>query len=70
MNINVCYWATKKNIAVTRYFDSGFVDRPNASNLLDSLQESTKPIPCEKFLQLAMDDPNVNCNVLDGLDDN
>ena len=70
MNINVCYWDTKKNIAVTRYFDSGFVDRPNASNLQDSLQESTKPIPCEKFLQLAMDDPNVNCNVLDGLDDN
>ena len=69
MDINVRYWDTKKNIAVTRYFDSAFLDRPNASNLLDSLQESTKPLPGEKFLQLAMDGPNVNWNVLDGLDE-
>ena len=57
---------TQQDIAVTRYFDSAF---PNASNLLESLQESTKPIPGEKFLQLAMDGPNVNWNVLDGLDE-
>ena len=69
MDINVCYWDTKKNIAVTRYFDSAFLDRPNASNLLDSLQESTKPLAGEKSLQLAMDGPNVNWNVLDGLDE-
>ena len=69
MDINVHYWGTKKNIAVTRYFDSALLDRPNASNLLDSLQESTKPIPGEKFLQLAMDGANVNWNVLDGLDE-
>ena len=55
MDINVCYWDTKKNIAVTHYFDSAFLDRPNASNLLDSLQESTKPSPDKKFLQLAVD---------------
>ena len=69
MDINVLYWDTKKNIAVTRYFDSAFLDRSNASNLLDSLQESTKPLLGEKFLQLAMDGPNVNWNVLDGLDE-
>ena len=69
MDINVRYWDTEQNVAVTRYFDSAFLDRPNASNLLESLQESTKPIPGEKFLQLAMDGPNVNWNVLDGLDE-
>ena len=69
MDINVRYRYTKKNIAVTRYFDSAFLDCPNASNLLDSLQESTKPLLGEKFLQLAMDGPNVNWNVLDGLDE-
>ena len=63
MDINVCYWDTKNNIAVTCYFDSVFLDRPNASDLLDSLQESTKQIPDKKFLQLAMDGPNVNWNV-------
>ena len=63
MDINVCYWDTKNNIAVTCYFDSVFLDRQNASNLLDSLQESTKQIPDKKFLQLAMDGPNVNWNV-------
>ena len=57
---------TQQDIAVTRYFDSAF---PNASNLLESLQESTKSIPGEKFLQLAMDGPNANWNVLDGLDE-
>ena len=65
----VCYWDTKKNIAVTRYFDSAFLDRPNASNLLDSLQESTKPIPDAKISSVSKDDPNVNWNVLDGLDE-
>ena len=45
MNINVRYWDTKKNIAVTCYFDSAFLDCPNTSNLLDSLQESTKRLP-------------------------
>ena len=45
MDINVCYWDTEKNIAVISYFDSVFLDRSNASNLLDPLQESTKPIP-------------------------
>ena len=49
----VCYWDTKKNIAVTRYFDSAFLDRPNASNLLDSLQESTKPIPDAKISSVS-----------------
>ena len=68
MDINIL-WDTKKNIAVTRYFDSAFLDRPNASNLLDSLQKLSKPIPGKKFIQLAMDGPNVSWNVLDGLDE-
>ena len=53
MDINVCYWDTKNNIAVTCYFDSVFLDRPNASNLLDSLQESTKPIPDAKISSVS-----------------
>ena len=53
IDINVRYWDTKKNIAVTRYFDSAFLDRPNASNLLDSLQESTKPIPDAKISSVS-----------------
>ena len=68
MDINIL-WDTKKNIAVTRYFDSAFLDHPNASNLLDSLQKLSKLIPGKKFIQLAMDGPNVSWNVLDGLDE-
>ena len=34
-----CQMDINKNIAATRYFDSVFLDRSNASNLLDSLQK-------------------------------
>ena len=39
------------------------------SCFIKELLKKTKPLPDEKFLQLAVDGPNVNWNVLDGLDE-
>ena len=70
MDVNIRIWNEKTNLAETRYFDSHFIERPNADNLLERIQESTKTLNEECFLQLSMDGPNVNCAVPEKLDDN
>ena len=40
----------------TRYFDSQFLERPNADNLLDSISVSTAKLKEDSFLHLAMDE--------------
>ena len=48
----------------TRYFDSRFLKRPNSINLLDILLEGLSPLDMDKMIQLSMDGPNVNWDVL------
>ena len=48
----------------TPYFDSRFLRRPNSINLLDSLLEGLSPLDMDKMIQLSMDGPNVNWDVL------
>ena len=69
MDVGVRYWNNRKNIAETRYFDSEFMRRPNADVLLKNLDESISSLNRRQFLQLAMDGPQVNWNVLKLLDD-
>ena len=54
----------------TRYFDSQFLERPNADNLLDSISVSTAKLKEDSFLHLAMDEPNVNRDILNKLSKN
>ena len=64
------YWNNRKNIAEIRYyFDSKFMRRPNADVLPKSLDESISSLNRGQFLQLAVDGPQVNWNVLKLLDD-
>ena len=63
------YWNKRKNITETHYFDSKFMRRPNADVLLKNLDESISSLNRRQFLQLAMDGPQVNWNVLKLLDD-
>ena len=48
----------------TRYFDSRVLKRPNSINLLDRLLGGLSPLDMDKMIQLSMDGPNVNWDVL------
>ena len=49
--------------------DSKFLEKPNAENLFESIKDETNALRQENFLQLAMDGPNVNWEVLRKTDD-
>ena len=57
MDVNLRYWNDEKNIAETLL-------RPNAENLKCELVASRTGSDIAKFLQLSMDGPNTNWNVL------
>ena len=48
----------------TRCFDSTFPKRPNSTNLLQKLVESLSSLSHSNVLQLSMDGPNSNLDVL------
>ena len=62
MYFNVRFWKKSRNIA--RYCDSKFLERPNAENLSESIKDASDGLRREKFLQLIMNGPNVNWEVL------
>ena len=64
MDVNLRYWNDEKSIAETSYLDSIFLLRPNAKNLKCELVASITGLGMAKFLQLLMDGPNTNWNVL------
>ena len=59
----------KTGLAERKYFQSQFLRRPTAQNLFNSLYKSKSEREKSKLLQLAMDGPDVNWNVLDLFDD-
>ena len=65
MDIIIKYWCSEKGKAETRYFDSQFLRRPNAENLVEKLKVSLKQLDTRKCLQLSMDGPNTNWLVLE-----
>ena len=69
MDVAVWHWNNRKNIAETRYLDSKFMSWSNADVLLKNLDESISSLNRGQFLQLAMDGPQVNTNILKLLDD-
>ena len=69
MDVAVRFWDKTKNQAATCYFDSKFILRPNANELLTNLLSACERLNEEQFLQLAMDGPNINWCVLEMLDD-
>ena len=68
MDINISYWDSTEHKVKTSYFDSQFLERPNADNLLDSINVSTAKLKEGSFLHLAMYGSNVNWGVLNKLD--
>ena len=64
MDVNIRYWNDETNIAETSYLDSKFLWQRNAENLKCELVASILGLDLAKFLQLSMDGPNTNWNVL------
>ena len=56
-------------VVKARYLDSKFLNRPNSVNLLAKLMEAISPLGLVKLLQLSMDGPTVNVDVLKKLRD-
>ena len=66
MDCGVRYWDVKRGISKVRYLDSKFLNRPNSKNLFEKLLEvlSEPKISLETMIQLSMDGPYVNWEVL------
>ena len=59
----------KKGQIETKYYDSQLFTRLNTENMYSSLEISMKGLNKTKLLQIVMEGPNVNWNVLNILDD-
>ena len=59
------FWNESSVQAKTRYFDSQFLLRPSANNLLEPLTAAIKDLSQEKLIQLSIDGPSTNWFVLD-----
>ena len=64
MDVNIRYRNDETNIAETSYLGSKFLLRPIAENLKCELVASILGLDLAKFIQLSMDGPNTNWNVL------
>ena len=58
MDCTIRFWNNEAGVVCSRYFDS------NSKNLIEKLLESTKLLDLSKLLQLSLDSPNVNWDVL------
>ena len=65
MDVAIRFWNNSKKQAETRYLTSEFLHRPNAENLVNSLSSALEHLDQQNLLQLSMDGPSVNWNVLD-----
>ena len=69
MDVGICYWDDVKNLVQTRYFDSKFLQRPTAVMLFEKIKESLTELDESRLIQLSVDGPSVNWNVLEKVDD-
>ncbi|KAK7868384.1 hypothetical protein R5R35_013669 [Gryllus longicercus] len=67
MDVHLRFWDHDKSLVTTRYFDSVFLKRTRAVDLLDGLKGSFGSKNLQKILQLSMDGPNVNLKLLSDL---
>ena len=69
LDIHIRFWDNSKCMAVTRYFDSRFLRRPNAENIVTELQKSIQKLIAENTTQLSMDRPATNWSVFEKMSD-
>ena len=64
MDVVLRYFNNESCMVETSYFDSAFLKRPNSQNLHVKLLESLSALDLGKLIQVSMDGPNVNWDVL------
>ena len=64
MDIHLRYFNEETQMVESRYLDSPFVKRPNSGNLHNELLNSLSMVGAEKLIQISMDGPNLNWDVL------
>ena len=64
MDILVRLFNETTELVETRYFDSTFLKRPNSTNLSQKLIKSLSSLLHSNVLQLSVDGPNANLDVL------
>ena len=64
MDIGLRCFNDDTGLVETMYFDSAFLKCPNSENLHEKLLQSLSDLKLEKLLQISMDGPNVNWDVL------
>ena len=64
MDVVLRYFNNKSCLVEASYFDSAFLKRPNSHNLHHKLLEFLSTLYLAKLLQVLMDGPNVNWDVL------
>ena len=69
IHVGIHYWDDIKNLVQTRYFDSKFLRHPNSEMLFEKIKKSFTELNESRLIQLSMDCPSVNWNVLENLDD-
>ena len=71
MDLAVRYYMKNedKEEVVTQYFNSAFLQKASASDLLTKFKEGLSGLPMSKILQVSMDGPNVNWAFLRQLKD-
>ena len=64
MDVALRYFNNESCMVESSYFDSAFLKRPNSQNLHVKLLESVTALDLEKLIQILMDGPNVNWDIL------
>ena len=69
MDIFIRYWSEDIQMVVTRYFESKFMRRPNAENVVEAIENSLEShsLPKTNLIHVGMDGPSTNWAVLDVL---
>ena len=67
MDVGIRFRDDVKNLVQTGYFDSKFLQHSNAEMLLEKIKESLTELDESRLIQLSMDSPSVNWNVLEKL---
>ena len=70
MVVQIQYWNNALGLAWTRYFDSQYMLRPNANNLVEALENSLINLNMARMIHLSMDGPNTYWAVFEKIQQN
>ena len=69
MDLHVRFWDSTTKSVKTRYFNSKFLGKAAATDILKSFKSSMNGLGKEKLLHVSMDGPNVNTKFLSNLNE-